>query len=116
MVSEANLQLVRRYLQNHLLVKRDVTMIGLIFLALVLLWNQPALAQNQFNRLVDASKAEMAKRSGRLKIALDWPEADTVSVLPEFKKSFPFIREILYTREGDVGPFANYLIRIKRGD
>jgi hypothetical protein len=87
----------------------------LVFLMLFL-FCQPVSAQNPFNKLVDASKAEMAKRSGRLKIALDWPEADTVSVFPEFKKSFPFIREILYTREGDVGPFANYLIRIKRGE
>ena len=87
----------------------------LVFLMLFL-FCQPVSAQNPFNKLVDASKAEMAKRGGRLKIALDWPEADTVSVFPEFKKSFPFIREILYTREGDVGPFANYLIRIKRGE
>src|SRR5499425_3773231 len=93
-----------------------MTMVALIFLALALFWHQPVSAQNPFDKLVDASKAEMAKRNGRLKIALDWPEADTVNVFPEFKKSFPFIREILYTREGDVGPFANYLIRIKRGE
>lgn len=77
---------------------------------------QPALAQNPFDRLVELSKSELAKRNGRLKIALDWPEADTVNVLPEFKKAFPYIREIVYTREGDVGPFANYLLRIKRGE
>ena len=76
----------------------------------------PAQAENQFDRLVSLSKGELAKRNGKLKIALDWPEADTVSVLPEFKKTFPFIREIVYTREGDVGPFANYLLRIKRGE
>src|SRR5262249_56541326 len=93
-----------------------MTMVALIFLALALFWHQPVSAQNPFDKLCDAYKAEMAKRNGRLKIALDWPEADTVNVFPEFKKSFPFIREILYTREGDVGPFANYLIRIKRGE
>ncbi len=76
----------------------------------------PASAQNLFNKLADTAKAEMAKKSGKLRMALDWPEADTKNVLPEFKRSFPFIREILYVHEGDVGPFANYLIRIKRGE
>src|SRR5947208_10474138 len=76
----------------------------------------PASAQNLLYKLVDAAKGEMAKKSGKLRVALDWPEADTKNVLPEFKRSFPFIREILYVREGDVGPFANYLIRIKRGE
>jgi len=101
-------------MNNNAWIKLALT--ALLLVTLILFWCQPASAQNPFNKLVDASKAEMAKRNGRLRIALDWPEADTVSVFPEFKKSFPFIREIVYTREGDVGPFANYLIRIKRGE
>jgi len=103
-------------MNNNALIERHLALTALLLVTLILFWCQPALAQNPFNKLVDASKAEMAKRNGRLRIALDWPEADTVSVFPEFKKSFPFIREIVYTREGDVDPFANYLIRIKRGE
>ena len=82
----------------------------------ILIADAPLSAQNLFTKLVDASKAEMVKKSGRIKMALDWPEADTKNVMPEFKRAFPFIREILYTREGDVGPFANYLLSIKRGE
>ena len=96
--------------------KRTVIAICAMVCTLLLSASGSARAQNLFTKLVDASKAEMAKKNGKLKIALDWPEEDTKDVLPEFRRSFPFIREILYVREGDVGPFANYLIRIKKGE
>ena len=98
------------------LMKRKLIVTAVVLGAFLAGARAPASAQNLFNKLVDAAKAEMAKKNGKLRMALDWPEADTKNVLPEFKRSFPFVREILYIREGDVGPFANYLIRIKRGE
>jgi ABC-type Fe3+ transport system substrate-binding protein len=79
--------------------------------------SQPAHAQkgNLFNQLVEASKAEVEKKGGKLKIALDWPEEDANPVLPHFAKAFPFIKEIDYTRETRMEPFGRYLVSVKQG-
>lgn len=82
----------------------------------VVLAVSPALGQSKslLDQLVEASQAEMAKKGGKLNVTLDWPEPDTKKVFPEFRKAFPFVKEITYFRETSIEPFASYLIRIKR--
>lgn len=68
-----------------------------------------------YQELVEMAKAEMAKTGGKLKMALDWPKRDIVEILPVFKKQYPFIQEISYTRETGIGTFGRYLIQLKQG-
>ncbi|HWP56750.1 MAG TPA: ABC transporter substrate-binding protein [Candidatus Acidoferrales bacterium] len=79
--------------------------------------SQPVLAQkgNLFNQLVDGSRAELEKKGGKLKMALDWPEEDAKPVLPHFQKAFPFIKQIDYVRETRSEPFGRYLVSAKQG-
>jgi len=86
---------------------------GLLIWTDGLAFGQP---RSLFDQLVEASRTEMAKKGGKLKMTLDWPAPDTKKVFPEFAKAFPFVKEISYFRETGIGPFASYLIRIKRGE
>ena len=72
-------------------------------------------AGNAYEQLVAASKAEMAKTGGKLRMSLDWPKPDTRNVLPAFSKAYPFIKEISYKREVGIGPFGQFLIQFKQG-
>ena len=85
---------------------------GLIFLGA-----QSASGQSGslFNQLVEASKAEMAKKGGKLSLGMEWPKRDAVPVLAAFRKAFPFIKETVYTRESKTGPIARLLILIQQG-
>lgn len=99
--------------------KKEARRLNLLFLivGLTILCRVPsALAQgNPYSQLVEASKAEMAKKGGKLKMTLDWPAPDTKGVFPEFKKAFPFVKDIAYFRETGIGPFARYLLQIRQG-
>ncbi|MFQ5916410.1 MAG: ABC transporter substrate-binding protein [Candidatus Binatia bacterium] len=88
----------------------------LVMSGLVFWWGQQAYGAGLYDKLVEASKAEMAKKGGKLKMSLDWPKRDTKKVLPAFKKQYPFIKEISYTRERGIGPFGRYLIKFKQGE
>ena len=72
-------------------------------------------AGNAYEQLVAASKAEMEKTGGKLRMSLDWPKADTKNVLPAFSKAYPFVKEISYKREVGIGPFGQFLIQFKQG-
>ncbi len=76
---------------------------------------QSAYGANAYEQLVAASKAEMGKTGGKLRMSLDWPKRDTKNVLPAFSKAYPFIKEISYKRERGIGPFGQFLIQYKQG-
>jgi ABC-type Fe3+ transport system substrate-binding protein len=76
---------------------------------------QPAAAQNAFEKLVAASKAEVDKAGGTIKMALDWPDEDAKPVLAEFMKSYTFAKKIDFERETGIDPFGRYLISFKQG-
>ena len=69
-------------------------------LAASILWlARTANAQsNVFSQLVEASKAEVEKKGGKLIIGITWTEAQAKPVLEEFKKEFPFIQTISFVR------------------
>ncbi len=82
--------------------------LGLVLAGMV--YAQTLLAQGKlFNQLVETSKAEMAKKGGKLKIALQWTKSDVKKVFPAFRNAFPCIKKITYTRERGTGPMARYL-------
>lgn len=73
-----------------------------------------SLAQSAYDRLVAASKAEMERTGGKVRIALDWTASDARPVLPEFTKDFPHVKEMAFTRETGTAPFARFLLGIRQ--
>lgn len=88
--------------------------IGLIFWELVydppVIWAQA----NLFNQLVEASKAEMAKKGGRLAVALEW-EAGGKEVVSAFKNEFPFIKEASFERVRTTDQMQRMLVEYQAG-
>ena len=75
-----------------------------------------ANAAGEYDKMVAASKAEVAKMNGVVKISLDWPKGDAKNVIKAFQKDFPYIKKIDYKRETGVGPFGKFLISFKQGE
>lgn len=86
-----------------------------IAVAGVALASAPAAAA-AYEDLLAAAQAEMASMSGKLAIALDWPDSDAAGVMTAFKEEFPFVKDISYVRETGVGPFGQYLISLQQGE
>ena len=77
---------------------------------------EQARAKDPFDQLVSLARAEMEKKRGNLRMTLDWPEPDAKAILPEFVRSFPFVRNIDYFRETGIGPFGRYLLSVQQGN
>ena len=75
---------------------------------------QPVQAQTAYEKLVAASKAEVDKLGGTIKMALDWPDEDAKPVLTEFMKTYNFVKKIDFERETGIDPFGRYLISFKQ--
>lgn len=73
------------------------------------------LAQSSlFNRLVNASKAEMATKGGKLSIGLEWQEGGK-PVADAFAEHFSFIREVSFERVTKVDLMFRILMEYKGG-
>ena len=70
---------------------------------------------NLFNQLVETSKAEVAKKSGKLSVALEWPDNEAKPVLNAFKKDFPFIKETRFERHRTVEIMQRTLMETQAG-
>ena len=58
-----------------------------------------AVAQSDlFNRLVEASRNEMAKKGGKVLIGTDWTKDEAKPVLSGFKRDFPFVEAPSFER------------------
>lgn len=58
-------------------------------------------AGNLFSQLIEASKSEIAKKEGKVSIALEWVNPKQGKpVVDEFKKEFPFIKEASFQTLG----------------
>jgi iron(III) transport system substrate-binding protein len=87
---------------------------GLIFGAMV--YDPPALlAQgNLFSQLVEASKAEMAKKDGKLLVAVEW-EVGGKDIVNAFKKDFPFVKDASFERVRTTDQMQRILTEYKAG-
>ncbi|MSP40816.1 MAG: hypothetical protein EXR70_20205 [Deltaproteobacteria bacterium] len=57
-----------------------------------------AQSANLYNQLVEASKSEVAKKGGKITIALNWTNPQGKAMVDEFKKDFSFIKESKFER------------------
>jgi hypothetical protein len=70
---------------------------------------------NLYNQLVEASKAEVAKKSGKLIIALNWTNPQGKAIVEEFKKDFSFVKETKFERLRTVEEGQRALMEFKAG-
>lgn len=77
----------------------------------------PSQAQGTiFNQLVEASKAEMAAKDGKLHVATEWTKTtEGMPILGLFQKDFPFVKEVSFTRERGVDAMQRILIEVQAG-
>ena len=85
--------------------------------AIFLLCGEVVLAQsgNLYNQLVEASKSEVAKKGGRLTIALNWTNPQGKAIVEEFKKDFSFVKETKFERLRTVEDAQRALMEFKAG-
>ena len=74
-----------------------------------------AQSNNAFTQLVEAAKAEMARKEGRLFVSMHWPNEQGRAVAPHITKDFPFIREVTYERSSGVANSQRMLMEAKQG-
>ncbi len=72
-------------------------------------------APNIFDQLMNASKAELDKKDGNLRVGMEWPENLATPVLAEFKKDFSFIKNINYKRSRRVEEMQRMLMEAQQG-
>jgi ABC-type Fe3+ transport system substrate-binding protein len=80
--------------------KRIMVLLVVLFIS-ELFGYQPkmVLAQNDpFSRLVEESRKEMTKKSGKVLIGTDWTRDEAKPVLTGFKKDFPFVEAPSFER------------------
>jgi iron(III) transport system substrate-binding protein len=85
--------------------------------AIFLLCGEVVLAQsgNLYNQLVDAAKSEVAKKGGKLTIALNWTNPQGKAIVDEFKKDFSFVKETKFERVRTVEDAQRALMEFKAG-
>jgi iron(III) transport system substrate-binding protein len=87
----------------------------LIGLGLGALTPSPSAAQgNPFNQLVETSRTEMAKKGGKLSVAMEWEQSEGTPVVEAFKRDFPHIKEITYNRESRAEHFQRILMELQQ--
>lgn len=94
--------------------------IFLLVIILVIGWaaSDPIFAQAQaelFNRLVEESGAEMAKKGGKVLLGTDWTVDEVKPVLSGFKRDFPFVEAPSFERLRTVEDMQRMLMETKAG-
>ena len=74
-----------------------------------------AQSANLYNQLVDASKSEVAKKGGKITIALNWTNPQGKAIVDEFKKDFSFVKETKFERVRTVEEAQRALMEYKAG-
>lgn len=69
---------------------------------------------NPFSQLMEASKAEMAKKGGKLLVALEW-EAGGKQIVEAFKKELPAIKEASFERVRTTDQMQRILVEYRAG-
>lgn len=96
--------------------KRNLIVLSGFFIA-VATYSSLAMAQKDlFTQLVAASKAELEKKDGKLIVGFTWPKRQAKPILAAFKKEFPFVKKISYSRTRTVSLAQRMLIQYKGGN
>jgi len=89
-----------------------VTILSVTFFTAIAVSRASASA---FEQLVKQAESEMVKKQGTLWVSFEWPARDTKKVFPEFKKAFPFIKDVRYERTHTTAVSQRMLIEIQQG-
>ena len=90
--------------------------LAVVFTLALLAARAEVVAQTELvNRLVETSKAEMAKKGGKLFVALEWPEKEAKPTLDAFRKEFSFIKETKFERVRTTEAMQRILLEAKGG-
>ena len=97
--------------------KRNVETLvaGLLCACFVFVPDRSTAQSNLFGQLVAAAKPEVEKREGKLSVGMTWTNPQAKPVLEEFKKDFPFVKEVTYTRLRTVEQMQRMLMESKTG-
>ena len=74
-----------------------------------------AQSANPFTKLVEASKAEAAKKGGKVTIGTNWTGEQAKPILEAFKKDFPFITQPRFERMRRIEDHQRALLEYKAG-
>jgi ABC-type Fe3+ transport system substrate-binding protein len=85
--------------------------------ALLFGFNPEIFAQsgNLYNQLVEMAKSEIAKKGGKVTIAINWTNPQGKAIVEEFKKDFSFIKEGKFERVRTVEESQRALMEFKAG-
>ena len=72
----------------------EILVVGLFCACFVFVPERSMGQSNLFGQLVTAAKTEVDKRDGKLSVGMTWTNPQAKPVLEEFKKDFPFLREV----------------------
>jgi iron(III) transport system substrate-binding protein len=94
------------------------TLSRLTFAGGIFTWGvAPAFSQSSalFNQLVERSKAEVAKKDGRLTIATNWEVSQAGAILEAFRKDFPFVKQTKFEVLRGIETSQRILMEFKAG-
>lgn len=77
--------------------------------------DKPAAKDGLFQQLAKASEAEMAKKGGKLSVALEFEKTETDALLQAFRTEFPFVKETSYERVRTPEQMQKLLAEAKAG-
>jgi iron(III) transport system substrate-binding protein len=90
-------------------------MAGWVWLVILLAPYHTQAQSNLFSQLVDAAKAEVEKKAGKLIVGITWTDAQAKPVLEEFRKDFPFVQAISFVRLRTVEQMQRMLMEYRSG-
>jgi Bacterial extracellular solute-binding protein len=70
---------------------------------------------NLFVKLVEASKAEVAKKGGKITIATNWTSEQATPILDAYKKDFPFVTKPTFERVRRIEDLQRMLLEYRGG-
>jgi ABC-type Fe3+ transport system substrate-binding protein len=76
---------------------------------------QPSAKEGLFQQLVRASEVELAKKGGKLSVALEFEKAETDPLFQAFRTDFPFVKETSYERVRTPEQMQKFLAESKAG-
>lgn len=74
-----------------------------------------AQSADPYNQLVELAKSEVAKKAGKVIIALNWTQPQGKAIVDEFKKDFSFVKETKFERVRTVEEAQRALMEFKAG-
>jgi hypothetical protein len=83
----------------------------------VLVYSQQLFAQtsNPFTKLVEASKAEVAKRGGKITVSTNWTSEQAAPILDAYRKDFPFVTQTVFQRVRRIEDSQRMLLEYQGG-